>query len=69
MFNRPEVIYGDFSYVLMDYDFALVTQLSTHKTAYISLNDGDWSLILDGYDPVYDSWEDGNGNILYNLFF
>ena len=33
-----------------------------HYIGRIDANPGDWGRIFDGFDPVADGWEDGNGH-------
>lgn len=61
---RDYVIINGIKYEYFETDGIIKTSKDGDPLGIISVNEGDWELILNGADPIKDGWEDGLGNSL-----
>ena len=61
---RDYVIINGIKYEYFETDGIIKASKDGDPLGIISVNEGDWQLILNGADPIKDGWEDGLGNSL-----
>ena len=61
---RDYVIINGIKYEYFETDGIIKASKDGDPLGIISVNEGDWELILNGADPIKDGWEDGLGNSL-----
>ena len=61
---RDYVIINGIKYEYFEMDGIIKASKDGDPLGIISVNEGDWELILNGADPIKDGWEDGLGNSL-----
>ena len=61
---RDYVIINGIKYEYFETDGIIKASKDGDPLGIITVNEGDWELILNGADPIKDGWEDGLGNSL-----